>query len=198
MLVVKLAPKVTATWRNEFPPAASPPVELELKDGRTMLWFQEPPAGLYLFRLRAQLPTAGLDPISDVEHRVQVGQRPRPPPVDPTVPVVVPIDPSKVTAATYVYEKDDGMPSSSVMAGLQRLNRERKIIATALEDDSTDGDGDVAEKDKVPLAAARQAWTATDPDYPVFVVMAGSTVLRVAKATKEKPLTETDLLEAVK
>lgn len=77
------------------------------------------------------------------------------------------------TSAVYVHEKDDTAIPSGVMAGLNRLNREKGIVATVFEDDSTDGDGEVPEQYKLPLEAARKHGT------PALVVMAGGKVLRV-------------------
>ena len=91
------------------------------------------------------------------------------------------------TAAVYVHEKDSGAVPSGVMAGLNRLNREKGIVATVFEEDSVDGDGDVPEQYREPLRAAREA------GLPALVVMGGGKVLRVVKA----PTTAEELLEAV-
>ena len=91
------------------------------------------------------------------------------------------------TSVTYVMEKDDGAVPSGVMAGLNRLNREKGIVATVFEEDSTDGDGDVPDQYREPLRAAREA------GLPAFVVMGGNKVLRVVKA----PTTADAIVEAV-
>ena len=102
---------------------------------------------------------------------------PQPPPVDPN---------TKVTAATYVYEKDQGGVPSAVMSGLNRLNREKKILATVFERDSTDG-SETPEQYKVPLAEANKA------GLPALVLTNGATVLKVIKA----PKTEAEIMDAV-
>ena len=103
---------------------------------------------------------------------------PKPDTPSPTTPA---------TAATYIHEKDDSPVPSAVRVALDRLNRERNIRATEFEDDATDGDGDVPEQYKVPLAAARQA------GLPAFVVTAGSDVLKVVR----DPRTEAQVFEAI-
>lgn len=102
-------------------------------------------------------------------------------------PPDVPPAPTVATAATYVYEKDQTAVPSDVQLGLNKLNRERKIVATLFEEDTIDGDGDVPDQYKVPLAAAQQA------GLPSLVVTNGATVVRVVKA----PTTEQQVLEAV-
>lgn len=92
------------------------------------------------------------------------------------------------TSGVYVHEKDDSAIPSGVMAGLNRLNREKGIVATVFEEDSTDGDGDVPEQYREPLRAAREA------GLPAFVVMGGGKVLRVVKA----PTTADAIVEAVR
>lgn len=82
----------------------------------------------------------------------------------------------KPTAVVYVYEKDDTAVPVGVTVGLDRLNRERGVVATLLEDDSTDGDGDVPEQYVAALEAARRE------GLPAIVVLSGSTVLSTTKA----------------
>lgn len=103
-------------------------------------------------------------------------------------PVVTPVDPTvKATAATYVYEKDDTAIPSGVSTGLNRLNREKRIIATIFEDDTRDADGDVPSQYKVALDAAVNA------GLPAFIVQAGDKVLSVVKS----PTTEEQVWGAV-
>jgi hypothetical protein len=116
-----------------------------------------------------------------------------PGPVDPSVPtppVVAPVDPNapQATAATYVYEKDDTAVPVGVSVGLNRLNREKKILATLFEEDTTDGTGDVPDQYKVPLSAAQNA------GLPALVVTNGEKVLGVVK----DPRTEEAVWEAVR
>ena len=94
---------------------------------------------------------------------------------------------SPATAAVYVYEKDAGPIPAGVTVGLDRLNRERRIVATLLEHDSTDGSGDVPDQYRAALEAARKA------GLPAVVALAGQTVLRVTPA----PTTAAAVLEAV-
>jgi hypothetical protein len=123
---------------------------------------------------------------------------PRPPPVVVTPPVVtpepkpddpvVPVPNSEITAAVWVYEKDDGEPPSSVRVALDRLNRERKILATTFDDDSVDGDGEVPDQYKAPLEAAKNY------QLPVLVLMKRSGPPEVIRA----PKTEQEVWDAVK
>ena len=97
------------------------------------------------------------------------------------MPVVV-----HATSATYVYEKDATAVPSEVMSGLNRLNRERKIVATLFEQDSTDGDAQVPDQYKIPVAKAKEA------GLRALVVLAGDSVLAVVK----DPKTEKQVVEA--
>lgn len=121
------------------------------------------------------------------------GRAPQPPPVvDPTVPPVVtpttPSTPTAITAATYVYEKDKGMPPSPVRVALNRINRETSIIATEFEQNSFDGSDEIPDQYKAALSAAKA------DGLPALVVLSGDKVVRIVKA----PTTETQVLEAVK
>ncbi len=89
---------------------------------------------------------------------------------------------AKTDRVTYVFEKDDGTPPPAVMAALNKLNREG-IVATAFEDDTRDGNGNVPEQYKVALEAAQKY------SLPALVVQAGTKV----KATL-KPTTESEAL----
>ena len=91
------------------------------------------------------------------------------------------------TAAVYVYEKDDGGVPAYVTVAVNKLNRERKVVATLLEDDTTDGDGDVPEQYRAALDAARKA------GLPAVVALAGRTVIRVTP----RPASEAAVMEAV-
>ncbi len=91
------------------------------------------------------------------------------------------------TAAVYVYEKDDGAVPPFVTVAINKLNRERKVVATLLEADTTDGTGDVPDQYRQALEAARKA------GLPAVVALAGQTVLRVTPA----PATEAAVMEAV-
>jgi len=91
------------------------------------------------------------------------------------------------TAAVYVYEKDDGGVPPFVTVAINKLNRERKVVATLLEADTTDGTGDVPEQYQAVLDAARKA------GLPAVVALAGRTVIRVTP----QPASEAAVMEAV-
>jgi hypothetical protein len=123
-------------------------------------------------------PAKPVDPVDPVE------------PVDPTVPPVVtpPVTtPSTATAATFIYEKDQHVVPKEVLSALNKLNREKKIVATILEADTTDGTGQVPEQYKVALAAAKQK------GLPCLVVTAGDKVLAIVP----NPKNEAEVLKAV-
>lgn len=94
---------------------------------------------------------------------------------------------SKPDAVTYVYEKDDGEVPAAVKAALSTLN-EQGITANPFDVDTKDGDTQVPDQYKVPLAAAKQA------GLPALVATAGDSVVRVVKA----PKTVEEVLEVVK
>lgn len=133
---------------------------------------------------KAKLTTLKI-PLPVLTETFLVGDAPPVPPPDPDDPKPDPT--TKATAATYVYEKGQAGIPPAVLAGLNRLNRERKIVATLYEQDSTDGDDDVPDQYKVPLAAARNA------GLPALVVTAGSEVLKVLK----DPRTDQQVFEAI-
>jgi len=99
----------------------------------------------------------------------------------------LPNNPTTVTAAVYVYEKDDGPIPAGVHAGIEKLNREKQILASLFEDDTVDGTGETPEQYKPALDAARAK------SIPALVVLSGTTVVSVV----EKPQTESEILEAV-
>jgi hypothetical protein len=91
-------------------------------------------------------------------------------------PGVVVATPELATAAVYVYEKDATEIPVGVTVGLNRLNRERHIVATLYEHDTTDGGGDVPTQYREALVAA------TTAGLPALVVLSGTTVLSVTPA----------------
>lgn len=99
----------------------------------------------------------------------------------------IPDQPTTVTAAVYVYEKDDGPVPSGVYAGIEKLNREKNILASLFEDDTVDGTGETPEQYKPALEAARAK------SIPSLVVLSGTTVVAIV----EKPQTEAEILEAI-
>lgn len=93
----------------------------------------------------------------------------------------------KPTKATYVFEKDAGSIPPGVAVALDNLNRQG-ILATAFEDNTIDGTGEVPEQYKIALDAARLGGP-----LPVLIVQSGDEVLSITKS----PLTEADVMEAV-
>lgn len=100
---------------------------------------------------------------------------------------LTPLKPNTVTAAVYVYEKDDGPVPTGVYAGIEKLNREKNILASLFEDDTVDGNGETPEQYKPALDAARAK------SIPSLVVLSGTTAIAVV----EKPQTESEILEAI-
>jgi hypothetical protein len=95
----------------------------------------------------------------------------------PTIPWTVPIvTPPVATAAVYVYEKDQTAVPTGVVVALNRLNRDRGIVATLLEADTVDGTGEIPDQYRPALAAAK------DAGLPSLVVLSGSTVLSATPA----------------
>lgn len=133
---------------------------------------------------------AGKPPLVAMRWIIVSGHGPQPPPVKPDEPAPKPIEPkpTTVTAATYVYEKDDTAPPAAVRSALNKLNREHKIEATEFEQNTFDGDEQIPDQYKAALTAAKES------GLPALVVLADSTVLRVVKS----PTTEQQVLEAVK
>jgi hypothetical protein len=107
------------------------------------------------------------------------------PPAAPSKPAAP--SPSVITSAVYVYEKDQTAIPPGVSAGMNRLNREKKILAVLFEADTVDGRGQVPARYKPALDAAKR------DGLPSLVVMAGDSVKKVVKS----PLTEAAVMEAV-
>jgi hypothetical protein len=63
---------------------------------------------------------------------------------------------SKVAAITYVYEKDNTAPPSFVDVMLNKLNREKDIKATMLEDPTNNENGRLAKQYEKTLPAAKE------------------------------------------
>lgn len=107
-----------------------------------------------------------------------VGESPRPPPVVVVPPGPGPVRPTPndvVTSVTYVYDKEQGSIPSAVQLALDRINREKRVQATAYELGTRDGDDDIPAQYQVANA------TAEKEGCPLLVVQAGSTVLRIVK-----------------
>lgn len=93
----------------------------------------------------------------------------------PVIPSIVTPPATTATAVTYVYEKDDTAVPSAVMAGIDRLNREKKLAASIFEEDTVDGSGEVPLQYKAPLSAAQAA------GLPAIVATFGDKIVKVVK-----------------
>ena len=102
-------------------------------------------------------------------------------------PGPLPFPSTKVTAVTFVYEKDKHVVPPPVLAALNKLNREKGIVATVFEQDTVDGAGEVPEQYKATLAAAKEV------GLPALVVLANGKVIKTVK----DPKTAEQVLEAV-
>ena len=94
-------------------------------------------------------------------------------------PVPIVATPEPPSSVVYVYEKDQSAIPVGVTVGLNRINRERGIVASLYEADTTDGTGDVPEQYREALAAA------TASGLPALVVLSGTTVLSVTPAPED-------------
>lgn len=92
-----------------------------------------------------------------------------------------------VTAVTYVYEKDDTAVPSEVMSGINRLNREKKVTASIVDDDVKDGNGETPAQYAAPIEASKK------DGLPILVATNGATVVRVVK----NPKTEAEVVGIV-
>jgi hypothetical protein len=111
-----------------------------------------------------------------------------PPPPTPPDPGPDPPPATKVTAVTYVHEKDQNHVPRGVASALQSLNAAGSCgVCSEFEEDTLTGTGQVPAQYRVALEAARKA------GLPALVVQAGDQVLRVVR----DPQTESDVQEAV-
>lgn len=100
----------------------------------------------------------------------------------------LPNNPTTLTAAVYVYEKDEGPIPAGVYAGIEKLNTEKNIVASIFEKDTIDGTGETPEQFKPALDAAKAS------SIPSLVILSGTTAINIV----EKPHTEEEILEAIK
>ena len=92
---------------------------------------------------------------------------------------------NKVTAATYVYDvRTTGGVPPGVLKGLDRLNREKQIVASSYE---------LTEGERVPAQYTVAVDEAKKVGLPSLVVLAGDKAIKVAKA----PTTEEQIWGAV-
>jgi hypothetical protein len=128
------------------------------------------------------LPSSESDNIEMVRF-VLSGKAPNPPPEDEE-----PDEPNteKITAAVYVYEKDETAVPVGVSEALQELNS-RGIVATEFEDDTVNGDGETPEQYRTALAAAKKH------GMPCLVLLAGDEAVTLLQA----PTDADAILEAV-
>lgn len=110
-----------------------------------------------------------------------------PAPAPAPSPAPGPVSPNKATAAVYVYEKDESAIPVGVTAGINKLNREKKITATLFEKDTVDGSGQTPDQYKPALDAAKRE------SIPSLVVLSGTAVVKVVKA----PKTEAEVLSSI-
>jgi len=99
---------------------------------------------------------------------------------DPSNPPVNP--PGTVTQVTFIYEKDDSVPPRAVQDALRDLN-EADILASAIDKDVSNGQGDMPEQYKIALDAAAGK-------LPCLVVQAGDKILRVIEDPTAKDVEE--------
>lgn len=99
-------------------------------------------------------------------------------PITLPVPIPAPVT-TKATSCVYVYEKDAGPIHPSILAALDKINREKKIPATLFEQDTKDGTGEIPEQYKPALEAAKKV------TLPAFVVLSGTTAISTVSAPKE-------------
>ena len=97
-----------------------------------------------------------------------------------------------ISRVTYIYEKGEsgGVPPT-VQFVLREINTAGKIAAAAIEVDIKDSTGSTPPQYKIAVDAAKAA------GLPQLVVQAGDKVVRIVPDTKDSPLTEQKIREAV-
>ena len=167
------------TWANEFPVGASRPFVATDESGNKALVFIDSCQGDYRFVFVTQTPVAGADKLTVKSGTVRVGAPlpiPGPIPGTPT-PAPDPIS-TNVTKATFIYEKDKTSPSSSLLVKMNKLNREKNILATLFDIDTTNGLGQIPEMYRKEVEAATN-------QTPCLVLSNDSGVIKVLKSEKE-------------
>lgn len=101
--------------------------------------------------------------------------------------IVKPNKPSEITSVVYVYEKDDGPIPQEIHIAIEKLNKEKNILASLFEKDIVDGNGQTPFQYKQALEAAKIK------GVPSLVVLSGSNIVTVLK----NPKTEKEVLEAI-
>lgn len=94
---------------------------------------------------------------------------------------------TKITDVVYVYEQREHPVPSGVMSGMNRLNREKNVVATFFDKDTKNAAGETPKQYVVPLAAAK------DAGLPSLIVVAGDKAVKVVK----DPKTEAQVVGAV-
>jgi len=104
-------------------------------------------------------------------------------------PVNPPVNPPKVTRATYVYEKDSNPVPPEVAAELQRLNADAdsSVVATEFEEDTKNGLGETPTQYVQALKAAKAE------GLPCLVIEQADGTIKVVS----DPRTKADVLEAL-
>jgi hypothetical protein len=106
--VLVTAPKEAALhWDNDVPEGAGQPRRMRDEDGNLLLVYFNPLPGTYTFRVMAQVPVDGLDPVGTARLVVTVGRSPVPPPgpdPPPPGPDPPPPGPNLTGLAKLTYE----------------------------------------------------------------------------------------------
>jgi hypothetical protein len=176
--------EVSAPGGQQIRPDAELSMAVSPWEWRLRVSFTPVNTGAYLLVCDWNQPPYGL-----ALHRVEVGGMS--PPIDPPDPPTDPTKPPpslKATAAVYVYEKDQTVPPRAVQAALQQLNAGGSVVASAIDDDVVDGDGEIPDQYRSAIDIARKE------GLPCLVVLAGDKILRTVGA----PTTEQQVTEAVK
>lgn len=114
---------------------------------------------------------------------IKTGKAPNPPP-DPDKPTPDDPAPTKKVSGVYIYEKDQGGVPPEVAASLNVLNA-KGIMATDMEEDTVNGEGETPAQYRDALRLAREV------GLPAFVVTDRLGNLRAFR----NPKTQEDILE---
>jgi hypothetical protein len=166
--VLVTAPKEAALhWDNDVPEGAGQPRRMRDEDGNLLLVYFNPLPGTYTFRVMAQVPVDGLDPVGTARLVVVVGRSPVPPPgPDPPPPGPDPPPPgpnltglAKLTyeaakplndpATAKAYAENFAAVASAIAAGAYN--------ARTLEDARAVIFSDLANANR-PISTAKPAW----------------------------------------
>ena len=206
---IRTTPGAVDTWRNVFPVVNGVEVKPNvwpLLDGSVVWYFQEPPAGVYVFRLRSQIPSTDppLDPIVDIEHATLVtGLGPQPPTPDPNDPVEPDTPTPPVTTgkrfALLLYETTTQSVEMGRMLVLLRRGPSADYLASKghmldildinLVDPSKNKPSPTIEKYRADIAGMQ---------LPVLIVADRATGKLISKDTLPATAKDTDVIDAIK